>query len=106
MELLQACGPTLYIALARQFSRYLAKCEVPVAWKQSSIILLFKKDGLMLTTRSPDDTSGMLQLLDEESATGTKGVPFENVNEYVYVGRLPNMENDIKPEIARRRTAG
>ncbi|KIH60190.1 hypothetical protein ANCDUO_09565 [Ancylostoma duodenale] len=25
------------------FSRYLAKCEVPVAWKRSSTILLFKK---------------------------------------------------------------
>ncbi|EPB66985.1 hypothetical protein ANCCEY_13926 [Ancylostoma ceylanicum] len=44
MELLQACGPTLYTALARRFSVYLPKCEVPVAWKQSSTILLFKSD--------------------------------------------------------------
>ena len=43
VELLQACGPTLYAALARRFSRYLAECEVPVAWKRSSTILLFKK---------------------------------------------------------------
>ncbi|EYB94847.1 hypothetical protein Y032_0167g93 [Ancylostoma ceylanicum] len=43
VELLQACGPTLYTALARRFSLYLAECEVPVAWKQSSTILLFKK---------------------------------------------------------------
>ncbi|KAL6738932.1 hypothetical protein Aduo_012428 [Ancylostoma duodenale] len=41
--LLHACGPTLYTALARRFSHYLAKCEVPTAWKQSSTILLFKK---------------------------------------------------------------
>ncbi|EPB79203.1 hypothetical protein ANCCEY_01730 [Ancylostoma ceylanicum] len=43
VELLQACGPTLYNALARRSSLYLTKCEVPVAWKQSSTILLFKK---------------------------------------------------------------
>ncbi|KIH61485.1 hypothetical protein ANCDUO_08245 [Ancylostoma duodenale] len=43
VELPQACGPMLYTALARRFSHYLAKCEVPVAWKQSSTILLFKK---------------------------------------------------------------
>ncbi|RCN43593.1 hypothetical protein ANCCAN_10436 [Ancylostoma caninum] len=43
VELLQACRPTLYAALARRFSRYLAKCEVPVAWKRSSTILDFKK---------------------------------------------------------------
>ncbi|EYC17830.1 hypothetical protein Y032_0029g1894 [Ancylostoma ceylanicum] len=43
LELLQACGPTLYTALARRFSLYLAKCKVPVAWKQSSTILLFEK---------------------------------------------------------------
>ncbi|EYC43143.1 hypothetical protein Y032_0502g2631 [Ancylostoma ceylanicum] len=42
-ELLQSCGPTLYTALARRFSLYLAKCEVPAAWKHSSTILLFKK---------------------------------------------------------------
>ncbi|EYB91554.1 hypothetical protein Y032_0204g1870 [Ancylostoma ceylanicum] len=42
MELLQACGPELYTALTRRFSLYLAKCEVPVACKQSSTILLFK----------------------------------------------------------------
>ncbi|EYC13753.1 hypothetical protein Y032_0042g502 [Ancylostoma ceylanicum] len=35
-----------------------------------------------------------------------QGVPFEDVNEYVYLGRLLNMEDDIKPEIARRGRAG
>ncbi|EYC01842.1 hypothetical protein Y032_0104g3631 [Ancylostoma ceylanicum] len=34
------------------------------------------------------------------------GVPLEDVNEYVYLGRLLNMENDVKPEIARRGRAG
>ncbi|KIH56142.1 hypothetical protein ANCDUO_13681 [Ancylostoma duodenale] len=43
VELLQACGPTLHTALARRFSHYLTKCEVPTAWKQSSTILLYKK---------------------------------------------------------------
>ncbi|EPB73656.1 reverse transcriptase [Ancylostoma ceylanicum] len=43
VELLQACVPTLYTALARHFSLCQAKCEVPAAWKQSSTILLFKK---------------------------------------------------------------
>ncbi|KIH66104.1 hypothetical protein ANCDUO_03570 [Ancylostoma duodenale] len=31
VELLQACGPTLYAALPGRFSRYFAKYEVPVA---------------------------------------------------------------------------
>ncbi|RCN47008.1 hypothetical protein ANCCAN_06939 [Ancylostoma caninum] len=59
VELLQACGPTLYVALARLFSRYLAKCEVPVAWRRSSTILLFKKgdkenlENYRLTTLLP-----------------------------------------------------
>ncbi|XGW05880.1 hypothetical protein V3C99_016329 [Haemonchus contortus] len=43
MELLQACGPPLYRALARRYTRYLAECTVPMAWKQSSTVLLFKK---------------------------------------------------------------
>ncbi|KIH64321.1 hypothetical protein ANCDUO_05369 [Ancylostoma duodenale] len=43
VKLLEACGPTLYTALARRFSHYLAKCEVPTAWKQSSTIFIFKK---------------------------------------------------------------
>ncbi|KIH58609.1 hypothetical protein ANCDUO_11181 [Ancylostoma duodenale] len=42
VELLPARGPTLYTAPARRFSQYFAKCEVPVAWKQSSTILFFK----------------------------------------------------------------
>ncbi|EYC34231.1 hypothetical protein Y032_0001g315 [Ancylostoma ceylanicum] len=71
----------------------------------------------------------MLQRLDEEGSkacltmnmTKTKvmrsafsslqpvllqGVPLEDVSEYVYLGRLLNMENDIKPEIAMRERAG
>uniref|UniRef100_A0A7I4Z1H7 Reverse transcriptase domain-containing protein n=1 Tax=Haemonchus contortus TaxID=6289 RepID=A0A7I4Z1H7_HAECO len=43
VELLQACGPPLYRALARRYTRYLAECTVPTAWKQSSTVLLFKK---------------------------------------------------------------
>ncbi|EYC36035.1 hypothetical protein Y032_0942g3146 [Ancylostoma ceylanicum] len=80
-------------------------------------------------TRSPDDASKMLRRLDEEGSkagltinkTKTKvmrsafssqqlvlfqGVLHEDVSEYVYLGRLLNMENDIKPEIARRGRAG
>ncbi|EPB72036.1 hypothetical protein ANCCEY_08866 [Ancylostoma ceylanicum] len=29
-------------------------------------------------------------------------VPLENASDYVYLGRLLNMENDIKAEIAKR----
>ncbi|EPB67474.1 hypothetical protein ANCCEY_13440 [Ancylostoma ceylanicum] len=43
VELLQACGPMLYTAPARRSSLYLAKCEVPVAWKQSSPIPSLQK---------------------------------------------------------------
>ncbi|XGW27577.1 hypothetical protein V3C99_007853 [Haemonchus contortus] len=43
VELLQACGPPLYRTLARRYTRYLAECTVPTAWKQSSTVLLFKK---------------------------------------------------------------
>uniref|UniRef100_A0A7I4YZD8 Endonuclease-reverse transcriptase n=1 Tax=Haemonchus contortus TaxID=6289 RepID=A0A7I4YZD8_HAECO len=43
VELLQACGPPLYRALARRYTRYMAECTVPTAWKQSSTLLLFKK---------------------------------------------------------------
>ncbi|PIO74396.1 hypothetical protein TELCIR_03597 [Teladorsagia circumcincta] len=35
-----------------------------------------------------------------------QGVPSEEVNEYVYVGRLLNMKNDLKNEIVRRTKAG
>ncbi|EYC26908.1 hypothetical protein Y032_0009g420 [Ancylostoma ceylanicum] len=35
-----------------------------------------------------------------------RDVSLEEVSEYVYLGRLLNMENDIKPEIARRGRAG
>ncbi|EYC31508.1 hypothetical protein Y032_0004g2192 [Ancylostoma ceylanicum] len=35
-----------------------------------------------------------------------QGVPLEDVSEYVYLGRLLNMENDIKAKIARRGRAG
>ncbi|EYC04150.1 hypothetical protein Y032_0089g2247 [Ancylostoma ceylanicum] len=43
VEVLQAGGSRLQTALPKRFSLYLAKCEVPVAWKQSSTILLSKK---------------------------------------------------------------
>ncbi|KIH45394.1 hypothetical protein ANCDUO_24565 [Ancylostoma duodenale] len=43
VKLLQARGPALYTALSRRFSHYLAKCEVPTAWEQSSTIGIFKK---------------------------------------------------------------
>ncbi|EYB92422.1 hypothetical protein Y032_0194g1438 [Ancylostoma ceylanicum] len=33
-------------------------------------------------------------------------VPLENASDYVYLGRLLNMENDIKAEIAKRGRAG
>ncbi|EYC17831.1 hypothetical protein Y032_0029g1894 [Ancylostoma ceylanicum] len=35
-----------------------------------------------------------------------QGVPLEDVREYVYLGRLLNMEYKIKPKIARRGRAG
>ncbi|EYB94849.1 hypothetical protein Y032_0167g94 [Ancylostoma ceylanicum] len=35
-----------------------------------------------------------------------EGVPLKDVSEYVYLGRLLNMEDDIKPEIASRGRAG
>ncbi|EPB75005.1 hypothetical protein ANCCEY_05924 [Ancylostoma ceylanicum] len=86
-------------------------------------------NDIVLITRSPDDASEMLQRLDEEGSkaglsinkTKTKvmrsafssrqpvilqGVPLEDVSEYVYLSRLLNMENDIKPEIARRGRSG
>ncbi|EPB77730.1 hypothetical protein ANCCEY_03149 [Ancylostoma ceylanicum] len=34
LGLLRACGPTLYTALSRRFSLYLAKCEVPIGDKE------------------------------------------------------------------------
>ncbi|XGW26971.1 hypothetical protein V3C99_007504, partial [Haemonchus contortus] len=43
VELLLSCGPPLYRAPARRYTRYLAECTVPTAWKQSSTVLLFKK---------------------------------------------------------------
>ncbi|EPB69071.1 hypothetical protein ANCCEY_11840 [Ancylostoma ceylanicum] len=86
-------------------------------------------DDIVLITRSPVDASEMLRWLDEEGSkagltintTKTKvmrsalsslqpvllqGGPLEDVSEYVYLGRLLNMENDIKREIARRGRAG
>ncbi|WKY14659.1 hypothetical protein Q1695_000299 [Nippostrongylus brasiliensis] len=35
-----------------------------------------------------------------------QGVALEDVKEYVYLGRLVNMKNDLKPEIERRKRAG
>ncbi|EPB67633.1 hypothetical protein ANCCEY_13276 [Ancylostoma ceylanicum] len=35
-----------------------------------------------------------------------QGVPLEDASEKVNLGRLMNMENDIKPEIMRRMGAG
>ncbi|EYC00990.1 hypothetical protein Y032_0111g235 [Ancylostoma ceylanicum] len=87
------------------------------------------RDDIVLITRSPDDASEVLRRLDEEGSkagltinkTKTKvtrgafssrqpvlfhGVLLEDVSEYVYLGRLLNMENDIKPEIERRGRAG
>ncbi|EPB74532.1 hypothetical protein ANCCEY_06389 [Ancylostoma ceylanicum] len=86
-------------------------------------------DDIVLIPSSADDASEMLRRLDEEGSkagltlnmTKTKvmrsafssqqplllqGVLLEDVSEYVCLGRLLNMENDIKPEIARRGTAG
>lgn len=42
VEILQACGHKMFIALAQRFSRYVTSCEVPSAWKSSKTILLFK----------------------------------------------------------------
>ncbi|EPB80082.1 hypothetical protein ANCCEY_00770 [Ancylostoma ceylanicum] len=86
-------------------------------------------DDIVLITRSPGDASEMLRRLDEEGSKAgltinpsktkvmrsafsspqpvlLQGVPLEDVSEYVYLGRLLNMDNDIKPEIARRVRAG
>ncbi|EYB91555.1 hypothetical protein Y032_0204g1871 [Ancylostoma ceylanicum] len=86
-------------------------------------------DDIVLVTRSPDNASEMLRRLDEEGSKARltinttktevmrsafssqqsallQGVPLEDGSECVYPGRLINMENDIKPEIARRGRAG
>uniref|UniRef100_A0A7I4Z5R5 Reverse transcriptase domain-containing protein n=1 Tax=Haemonchus contortus TaxID=6289 RepID=A0A7I4Z5R5_HAECO len=35
-----------------------------------------------------------------------QGEPLEDVDEYVYLGRLLNMKNDLKSELMRRKKAG
>ncbi|WKX94327.1 hypothetical protein Q1695_011520 [Nippostrongylus brasiliensis] len=86
-------------------------------------------DDIVLVTKTPEDASRMLNGLHEAgkeagltiNTTKTKvlrnsfcslepvllqGVALEDVKEYVYLGRLVNMKNDLKPEIERRKRAG
>ncbi|VDL74696.1 unnamed protein product [Nippostrongylus brasiliensis] len=43
-KLLQACGDKLYCTLAKRFTVYISECKVPAVWKESSAVLLFKKE--------------------------------------------------------------
>ncbi|MFH4978111.1 hypothetical protein AB6A40_004820 [Gnathostoma spinigerum] len=43
VEVLYAGGYTLWRALAKQFTAYMAQCKVPSDWKSSKTILLYKK---------------------------------------------------------------
>ncbi|VDL68855.1 unnamed protein product, partial [Nippostrongylus brasiliensis] len=86
-------------------------------------------DDIVLVTKTPEDASRMINGLHEAgkeagltiNTTKTKvlrnsfcslepvllqGVALEDVKEYVYLGRLVNMKNDLKPEIERRKRAG
>ncbi|WKY08982.1 hypothetical protein Q1695_001835 [Nippostrongylus brasiliensis] len=86
-------------------------------------------DDIVLITRSTDHASRMLEELHKEGANfgltinmsktkfmknefadensvRVQGDPLEEVTEYVYLGRLLNMKNDLKPEILRRKKAG
>ncbi|KAE9416574.1 hypothetical protein Angca_007492, partial [Angiostrongylus cantonensis] len=45
-EHLNNLPPVLVSTLARLFTRYLSECKVPIQWKTSEIVLLFKKGDL------------------------------------------------------------
>ncbi|EYC04151.1 hypothetical protein Y032_0089g2248 [Ancylostoma ceylanicum] len=61
------------------------------------------KAGLTINTTK---TKVMRSALSSLQPVLLQGGPLEDVSEYVYLGRLLNMENDIKREIARRGRAG
>ncbi|EPB74399.1 hypothetical protein ANCCEY_06520 [Ancylostoma ceylanicum] len=60
------------------------------------------KAGLTISTTK---TKVMRSAFSSPHPVLLQGVPLDDVPEYVYLGRLHNMENDIKPEIARRQPA-
>uniref|UniRef100_A0A914VJM3 Reverse transcriptase domain-containing protein n=1 Tax=Plectus sambesii TaxID=2011161 RepID=A0A914VJM3_9BILA len=43
IEMLKAGGPALWQAITSRFSQYAQSLQTPAAWKESKIILLFKK---------------------------------------------------------------
>lgn len=86
-------------------------------------------DDIVLITRTPTEASQMATELDRESQRvglkmniqKTKSMrnafaspenviigttPLEDVENYVYLGRLVTVKNELRPEIARRRNAG
>ncbi|VDL64470.1 unnamed protein product [Nippostrongylus brasiliensis] len=92
-------------------------------------ITLLPDTTIVLVTKTPEHGSRMLNGLQEAgkeagltiNTTKTKvlrnsfcllepvllqGVALENVREYVYLGRLVSMKNDLAPEIERKKRAG
>jgi len=86
-------------------------------------------DDIVLVTRTPAEASQMATELDRESRRvglkmnikKTKSMrnvfaspedvtigttPLEDVDNYIYLGRLVTVKNELRPEIARRRKAG
>ncbi|VDL80947.1 unnamed protein product [Nippostrongylus brasiliensis] len=51
-------------------------------------------------------TKFMKDELADENSVRVQVDPLEEVTEYVYLGRLLNMKNDLKPEILRKKKAG
>ncbi|EYB91985.1 hypothetical protein Y032_0199g1652 [Ancylostoma ceylanicum] len=61
------------------------------------------KAGITINTTK---TKVMPSAFSSQQPVLLRGVPLEDVSEYVYLGCLLNMENDIKLEIAGRGRAG
>ncbi|WKX88114.1 hypothetical protein Q1695_008048 [Nippostrongylus brasiliensis] len=67
---------------------------------------LHKEGANFGLTINMSKTKFMKNEFADENSVRVQGDPLEEVTEYVYLGRLLNMKNDLKPEILRRKKAG
>uniref|UniRef100_A0A7I4YFG4 Reverse transcriptase domain-containing protein n=1 Tax=Haemonchus contortus TaxID=6289 RepID=A0A7I4YFG4_HAECO len=61
------------------------------------------KAGLNINMKK---TKCMRNEYSDRNTVNLQGEPLEDVDEYVYLGRLPNMKNDLKSELMRGKKAG
>ncbi|EPB65051.1 hypothetical protein ANCCEY_15886, partial [Ancylostoma ceylanicum] len=113
-------SPNLFPACLASVTRICDWSTFAVVIDGEQLNHLRSADDKVLIMRSPDDASKMFRRLDEEGSKAgltintfssrqpvlLQSVLLEDVSEYVYLGHLLSMENDIKPEIARRERAG